>query len=72
MPSRRLRVIPKPAEGTGTVLRFESDEPTMIRGKWDLDLLCGKCGATLAAGVYEGMLINLVLQCNQCDSYNEV
>jgi len=72
MPRQRLRVIPKPAEGTRVVLKSPSKNPTIIRGEGDIDLLCGKCGATLVAGIHEGQVANVVLHCNQCDGYNDV
>lgn len=72
VPTRKLQVIPKPAEGTRSVLAKAPPDPLLFQGEGDLNLLCGKCGAILAKGVHEGTLINLVLQCNQCGTYNEV
>lgn len=72
MPNRKLKVIPQPEKGTRAVLHFDSkDTSIIIQGKGNLDLLCGSCGATLAKGVNEGQVKNLVLLCNKCGSYND-
>lgn len=76
----RLRDIPKPAEGTRTVLKTppEATSPVLVRGAEDVplservDYLCGKCGAKLVEGVGENQIQNMVLHCNRCDSYNDV
>ena len=48
MTRKRLRVIPQPEPRTRIVLVVSDDG---LRGEGDLDLLCGVCDETLAAGV---------------------
>lgn len=70
---KKLRVIPEPKEGTRAVLKKDPQTGSVIfEGSGILDLQCGSCEAILAKGVTEGQLRNLVLHCNQCDSYNEI
>jgi len=71
MADKKLKVIPKPAEGTRVVLKRAKGEGVIISGKGELNLVCGKCDAVLAKGVKEGQVKNLVLHCNNCGSYND-
>jgi hypothetical protein len=72
---RRLNVIPRPPEGTRSVLtKSEDDRDSLIvqgEAGFDLSYECGVCGAPLAHGVRPGQLQNLVLQCNKCGAFNE-
>lgn len=74
MPALKLNVIPKPPEGTRAVLQTDRTDKGFVyfSGSGSLDLVCGNCANVLAKGMAEGQLRNLVLLCNQCNSYNEI
>lgn len=72
MIKRKLKVIPKPIEGTKAILIKKNGDSIIIFGKGNINLVCGKCGSTLAKGISEGQVRNLVLYCNNCESYNEI
>jgi hypothetical protein len=40
-------------------------------GDGPLDLLCGQCGATLASGMEEGRVQDVVFQCPRCGAFND-
>ena len=65
-----LPVIPKPKEGTASVLKFIGDGG--INGSGNIDLLCGSCSHSIARGMGEGQMKNVVLQCPKCEAYNAV
>ena len=65
----KLSIIPKPREGSRTVI--ESKVIPAFRGEGDVDYLCGKCGATLAEKVRRGQIKNIVVHCPKCRQYNE-
>jgi cyanophycinase-like exopeptidase len=73
MVNRTLKVIPKPEEGSRTVLGLAHDPDTtvIIESYGQLDLLCGNCAAVLAHKVIHAQIKNLVLYCKRCGSYNE-
>lgn len=71
--NKKLKVIPKPEEGSRSVIMPPNkNEATIIQGSGNINLVCGNCGASLAKGVEENQIKNVVLYCNQCNSYNEV
>lgn len=73
MPTRWLKVITKPPENSRTVLKLDPSNGTiLLEGNGNLDMLCGKCHTKLIKGSVEGQLQNLVLYCNNCNSYNNV
>jgi len=65
-----LRIIPKPEEGTRTVLAPKV--LPAIKGQGDTDFLCGNCERILVEGIYEGQIRNIVIRCPICRFYNEV
>lgn len=79
---RPLRVIPEPKEGTRTVFYRPLGEPDSSvffivtdvanTSPEKIDYVCGKCGTPLITGAREGQFKNLVLHCNQCESYNDM
>ncbi len=71
MPNIKLRVIPKPAEGTRSVINLTGPGTVAFSGHGDVVLECGNCGEPLAENVQEGQLSNLVIRCNNCAEYNE-
>jgi len=72
----QMEVIPEPKPGTAAVLVLQNPQYAMkepyavIRGKWDTDYVCGCCRVTIASRVERGMLVNIVLKCINCGSYN--
>jgi hypothetical protein len=73
----RMRVIPKPAAGTRTVLVQAgpddgADCRPMFTGPSDVDQLCGTCGRILVQGVPLGQLRSTVLRCRRCGSCNDL
>ena len=40
-------------------------------GRGDTDLVCGSCGSTLAEGIVNGQLRDIVLKCPECGEYCE-
>ncbi len=65
----KLNVIPKPREGSRTVI--ESKVSPAFKGEADVDYLCGECGAILAEKVRRGQITNIVIHCPKCGQYNE-
>ncbi len=72
----RLKVIPRPAEGTRTVFVVPNTSAvrTMFRGeaKSGISFDCGNCGVPLMQDVLLGQVGDLVLKCGACSAYNEV
>ena len=67
-----LRVIPEPEPRTRAVLKPKKGVLPVIKGNYDLDLLCGKCKITLVKGILEGQIENIVIRCPNCKAYNEI
>jgi hypothetical protein len=68
---RKLRIVPKPKEGTASVLVPGKDfKGPLISGPGEVDLVCGSCGTILVRGVGNSIL-NLVFMCPGCGSYNQ-
>lgn len=72
MPKQILKVIPKPAPMTRTILEVEGDTNIHFRSGGDIDLVCGGCGENLAEKMNAGQVEYIVLKCNACGSYNDV
>lgn len=72
-----LRVIPKPADGSRSVLDIQTaDKPLNAGGDPKVVLDCAKCNNPLSSGsgiaMFEGTGGPVVLHCNKCDAYNEL
>jgi hypothetical protein len=66
-----LKVIPKPQEGTRTVVLNQTPDGVLFRGTDDCpDICCGSCGAVLGHGVSRQAFTNLVISC-PCGAFNE-
>ena len=78
---KKLRVIPKPDEGTravlhlgedadpGPVIRYENSPPNSF------DYVCGACGFVLVEAIPPGQaqnVRNVVLVCPSCGEHNDV
>jgi hypothetical protein len=71
-PRYRLVVIAEPALGTRTVLQHGRNGTIVVRGpRGEPVWLCGECSAKLAVGVSRGQLMDAVLVCLNCGSYND-
>lgn len=70
---KKLKIIPKPQEGTRTVLVTKAGAGlTFFGDEGDLNLVCGNCGAILCEKMKEGQIRNIVLQCPICRLYNDI
>jgi hypothetical protein len=73
MSKQILKVISPPKEGTCIVLTARDATYTVvIRGRGDIDLICGNCFSVLAEEVQATVIENFVLLCSKCGSYNEL
>jgi len=66
-----MRVIPKPKEGTASVLVMTKKEPS-IKGFGDDNYLCGKCKFIICENIRHGQITNIVFKCPNCGSYNTI
>lgn len=67
----KLEVIPKPAEGSQAIIT--NVKPPIIKGNGNVNYVCGKCGTILIENHTGGAhIINIVLLCSKCGSYNKV
>ena len=69
MPDIKLPIIIMPKEGTRTVINLGPG--SRIKGRGDVNYLCGTCGQVLVKGVKEGQVSNIVFHC-PCGSYNDL
>lgn len=68
----RLVVIPEPALGTRVILQHGPRGTIVVRGRRHQPIwLCGHCLAKLAVGVTRGQLMDAVLVCEECGSFND-
>jgi hypothetical protein len=68
----RLVVIAEPALGTRTILTHRRGGTIVVRGaRGEPVWLCGGCAAKLAVGLTRGQLMDAVLVCASCGSYND-
>ena len=65
-----LRTITKPEEGSATVFKMSKKGVPMFKGEGSDNYLCETCKNILAKNVFRKQLVNLVLVCPKCDSYN--
>lgn len=73
MSNYSLQVIPKPKEGTRSVLKPNDNfSGPIIIGNSSTNYLCGSCDYILCENVDRGQILNLVFVCPKCGSYNEI
>ena len=66
-----MEVVPKPKEGSATVLKMnKKGNFALITGQGNNNYLCGKCKNTICQNIERGQVINLVFVCPNCGSYN--
>jgi hypothetical protein len=67
----KLKVIPKPADGTRTVMIQEKGSLPFFKGPLDVpDMVCGSCGAVITTGVPRTGITQVVFQC-ACGAFND-
>ena len=67
-----LKLISKTDAKTKNVVSIDLPEIIFFADDGDTNLLCGSCEAILANGITIGNLSDIVLKCNECESFNEV
>jgi len=69
----KLNIIPEPPlPYTRTVLIKDGNDPLFIKGyTTKFKFVCGKCGSILMEGIDRKQVINIVLKCNKCNSFND-
>jgi len=77
VPKIQMSVIPEPTKNSASIIENEpnfahADPYTLIRGSGDTDYLCGACRVPLAISASQGKIINIVLKCGKCSSYNAI
>ncbi|UCH02852.1 MAG: hypothetical protein JSV20_03440, partial [Candidatus Bathyarchaeota archaeon] len=65
-----LKIIPKSKPKTRTV--YVSAVLPVIKGKGDMDYLCGKCNEILVESINEGEVRNIIIRCPICRFYNNI
>jgi phage FluMu protein Com len=73
--NKKLDIIPKPKPDSVTLLLPKKGERLpLIKFDGDSNLLCGNCNEILVEGLIEdeGQIMNVVIRCPICRSYNEV
>jgi hypothetical protein len=78
----QMEVIPKPPPKTMAVIELKTPryflrDPYVIlrgegKGKGDTDYVCGCCRVTIVSCFDRGHIVNIVLKCANCGSYNIV
>lgn len=70
----KLEVIPKPAEGSASVLIWggAKSNHSIITGQGADSYLCGVCSNVICKNVDRGQIINLVFSCPNCGSYSKI
>lgn len=69
MANIKMKVVPKPKKGTGTVIAKKTKEP-YFKDEGKDNYVCGKCGHILIADWGEGEIEGICLRCPICESYN--
>jgi len=67
----RMMVIPEPAPNTRSVLLYTGPGTVVMRGQWNVTMVCGKCASPLLEGVKTAILQNMVVRCQNCGAFNE-
>jgi hypothetical protein len=66
-----LNVIDEPEPGTQTVLEKTGPGPIFAGSEISVAFTCGSCGDDLIVGVPAESIVDVVLRCGTCQSYNE-
>jgi DNA-directed RNA polymerase subunit RPC12/RpoP len=67
-----LNVIPEPDPNSRAVFEKAGDGTILFQGfETNIALVCGSCGAPLAAGLEPIQIKDIVLRCNKCSAFND-
>jgi hypothetical protein len=67
-----LKMIKEPKDLSRTVVHGKGSKvPPLFMGKGNINYQCGKCRVALAKKIWKLSLSNIIIQCPQCQSYNE-
>lgn len=67
-----LTVVREPDPGTRTVFEKAGNDPLFAVGsETGISYDCGSCGVSLLAGIDIQRVVNIVLRCAQCGSFND-
>lgn len=73
MSDHEMKVIPKPKEGTASVLvQEEKGKHPFFKGDGEDNYLCGECGFILCENIKHGQITAVVLKCPNCGSCNTI
>jgi hypothetical protein len=68
----RLKVIPEPEPKTRAILNYTGEGTIVIMAYHsEISFDCGKCGAPLIVGMLPEQVVNIVIKCNGCGSFND-
>lgn len=71
MTQYNLEIIPEPEQGTAVVLIPSTEGPIpLMCGEGSHDFLCGACDNVIAKSIDRGQIVNIVLKCPNCKSFN--
>lgn len=68
---QRLKLVKEPAPKSRVVVYSENDTLPLFRGNGNISSLCGNCRTTLVERAWKLSIMNLVVKCPSCQSYNE-
>lgn len=75
MPQKDMKVVPKPPEGSASVLEPDF-AGVVILGKdassGDMTYRCGSCKTKLIKDVDFKQVLGVVIRCGKCQRYNEI
>lgn len=68
----KLKTIQQPGEHMRSVIHgIGGTVPPLFKGQGNINYQCGQCGVVLADHAWKQSLCNVVIQCPNCQSYNE-
>lgn len=68
----KLKVIPEPDPSTRSVFKKTGKGTVIFQGRaTSVAQCCGECGAPLIVGLRSGQVRGIVLECNECGSFND-
>ena len=73
MSNFEMKIIPKPKDGTATILKLSKNGKFhLIKGHGYDNYLCGACNNIICKNVERGQIVNIVFECPNCHNYNLV
>ncbi len=68
MTYKKGKIVPKPEEGTREVLTPRAP----FIGDTEVNVICGNCNTMLIKGYSPTAYKNVIIQCVNCEKYNEI